>query len=68
MTKKLVFILSWENTKNLNTCNFILEVKIMEHVDRNQIHNYIYRYSIQDTEENFNKIGEVIKQRYFSLF
>ena len=40
----------------------------MEHVDRNRIHNYINRYSIQDTEENFNKIGEVIKQRYFYLF
>ena len=40
----------------------------MEHVDRNRIHNYIYRYSIQDTEENFNKIGEVIKQRNFYIF
>ena len=68
MTKKLVFIWSWENTKNLNTCNFILEVKIMEHVDRNRIHNYIFRYSIQDTENFFNKIGEMIKQRYFYLF
>ena len=40
----------------------------MEHVDRNRIHNYIYKYGIQDTEENFNKIGEVIKQRKFFIF
>ena len=29
----------------------------MEHVDKNGIHNNIYKYVIQDTEENFNKIG-----------
>ena len=40
----------------------------MGHVDRNRIHNYIYRYGIQDTEENFNKSGEVIKQRNFYIF
>ena len=40
----------------------------MEHVDRNRIHNCIYRYGIQDTEENFNKIGELIKQRNFYIF
>ena len=40
----------------------------MEHVDRNRIHNYVYKYGIQDTEENFNKIGEVIKQRKFFIF
>ena len=28
---------------------------------------YIYRYRIQDTEENFNKIGEVITQREFYI-
>ena len=43
-------------------------VKIMGHVDRNRIHNYIYRYGIQDTEENFSKSGEVIKQRNFYIF
>ena len=40
----------------------------MGHVDRNRIHSYIYRYGIQDTEENFNKSGEVIKQRNFYIF
>ena len=36
----------------------------MNHVDRNRIHNFIYRYCIKDTEENFNKIGEVITKFY----
>ena len=37
----------------------------MNHVDRDRIHNLIYQYRIKDTEENFNKIGEVITQRKF---
>ena len=40
----------------------------MNHVDRDRIHNFIYRYHIKDTEENFNKIGEVITQRKFYIF
>ena len=40
----------------------------MNHVDRDRIHNFIYRYRIKDTEENFNKIGEVITQRKFYIF
>ena len=27
----------------------------MNHVDRNRINNFIYRYRIKDTTENFNK-------------
>ena len=37
----------------------------MNHVNRNRINNFIYRYRIKDTAENFNKLGEVIKQRKF---
>ena len=40
----------------------------MNHVDRNRIHNFIYRYRIKDTEENFNKIGKVITQRKFYVY
>ena len=29
----------------------------MNHVNNNQINNYIYMYGIQNNEENFNKIG-----------
>ena len=40
----------------------------MEHVDRNRIQNYIHRYGIQDTEESFNKIGEVLNKVIFIFF
>ena len=40
----------------------------MEHVDKKRIHNNIYKYGIQDTEENFNKIGEVIQKRKFYIY
>ena len=29
----------------------------MNHVNTNRINNYIYRYRIKDTKENFDKIG-----------
>ena len=35
----------------------------MNHVNTNRINNFIYRYCIKDTKENFNKIGEVITQK-----
>ena len=28
----------------------------MNHVNRNRINNFIYRYRIKDTAENFNKL------------
>ena len=34
----------------------------MNHLDRNRINNYMYRYSIKYTAENFNKLAEVIKK------
>ena len=34
----------------------------MNHVERNRIKNFIYRYHVKDTAENFNKIREVIRQ------
>ena len=40
----------------------------MNHVNTNRINNYIYRYRIKDTKENFNKIGEVITQREFYAY
>ena len=35
----------------------------MNHLDRNRIKNYMYRYSIKDAAENFNKLAEVIKKK-----
>ena len=40
----------------------------MNHLDRNRVNNFIYRYHIKDTAENFNKIREVIKQRKFYIY
>ena len=40
----------------------------MNHVDRNRINNFIYRYSIKDTAENFNKLAEVIIKRKFYIY
>ena len=40
----------------------------MNHVDRNRINNFIYRYSIKDTAENFNKLAEVITKRKFYIY
>ena len=40
----------------------------MNHVNTKRINNYIYRYCIKDTKENFNKIMEVITQREFYVY
>ena len=38
----------------------------MNDVNKNRINNYLYCYSIQNNEENFNKLAEVItKKEYF---
>ena len=47
----------------------------MNNVNRNRINNYIYCYSTEDKEENFNNLAEVVtkksiiflKQSYTSL-
>ena len=44
----------------------ILETTKTNDVNRNRVKNYLYRYSIKNNEENFNKIAEVItKKEYF---
>ena len=40
----------------------------MNHVERNRIKNFIYRYHVKDTAENFNKIREVIRQRKLYIY
>ena len=40
----------------------------MNDVNRNHINNYLYRYSIKDNEENFNKIAEVITKREYFVY
>ena len=56
-----------EKYKNLNICNFYL-LENMNHVNRNKFHNYFYIYSIQETEENFKKLEEVIENREFIIY
>ena len=46
----------------------ILETTKMNDVNRNRINNYLYRYSIKDNEENFNKIAEVITKREYFVY
>ena len=40
----------------------------MNHVERNGIKNFIYRYNVKDTAGNFNKIREVIRQRKLYIY
>ena len=40
----------------------------MNNVNRNRINNYIYCYSIEDKEENFNKLAEVINKKEYYVY
>ena len=40
----------------------------MNNVNRNRIDNYIYRYSIENKEENFNKLAEVINKKEYYVY
>ena len=40
----------------------------MNHVNTNRINNYFYMYGIENTEENFEKFREVIKERNFIIY
>ena len=40
----------------------------MNNVDRNRINNYIYCYSIEDKEENFNKLADVVNKKEYYVY
>ena len=40
----------------------------MNNVNRNRINNYIYRYSIENKEENFNKLAEAINKKEYYVY
>ena len=40
----------------------------MNHVNTNRINNFLYMYSIENTEENFKKLREVIEERNFFIY
>ena len=40
----------------------------MNNVDRIRINNYIYRYGIEDKEENFNKLADAINKKEYYVY
>ena len=40
----------------------------MNHVNTNRINNFLYMYSIENTEENLKKLAEVIEERNFIIY
>ena len=40
----------------------------MNHLNTNRINNFLYMYSIKNTEENFKKLREVIEERNFIIY
>ena len=40
----------------------------MNHVDRIRINNFICRYCIKNTTENFNKLAKMITKRKFYIY
>ena len=40
----------------------------MNHVNTNRINNFLYMYSIENTEKNFKKLGNVIEEINFIIY
>ena len=40
----------------------------MNQENKNRINNFLYMYSIENTEENFKKLREVIEERNFIIY
>ena len=40
----------------------------MNNLNRNKVNNYSYLYNIQDNEENFKKIAEVVNKREYTIY
>ena len=40
----------------------------MDHVSRNRVNNILYRYSIENNEENFKKLAQVINKRDYYIY
>ena len=64
--QKLNFLLKWENIKNLNIFDFIS--RIMNNQEINKIQNLMTRYHIENTEENFERLKLLIKQKETLLY
>ena len=40
----------------------------MDHVCRNRVNNILYRYSIENNKENFQKLAQVINKRDYYIY
>ena len=40
----------------------------MNNLNRNKVNNYSYLHNIQDNEENFKKIAEVVNKREYTIY
>ena len=71
MTARWSFFLECENTKNFNPFNYFIEKinsnlneKINQiNVEVNRIKNYLWRYGLEEKEENYNALKNVIRKK-----
>ena len=54
------------NIQNLNIFNFCLEK--MDNVNINRIKNYLSRYGIEENEDNFKKLKNVIEKKEYYIY
>ena len=66
--KKISFYLKLGKYKKFKYMWFLFLESKMNHVNTNWINNYFYMYGIENTEENFEKLREVIKERNFIIY
>ena len=71
MTARWSFLLELENTKNLNSFNYFIEKmnsylteKINQiNVEVDRIKNYLWRYGLEENEENYNALKNVMQKK-----
>ena len=74
MTARWSFFLELEKTKNLNSFNYFIEKmnsylteKINQiNVEVDRIKNYLWRYGLEENEENYNALKNVIQEKNVS--
>ena len=71
MTARWSFFLELEKTKNLNSFNYFIEKmnsylteKINQiNVEVDRIKNYLWRYGLEENEENYNALKNVMQKK-----
>ena len=71
MTARLSFFLELENAKNI-LVNSYLNEKINQinqiNVEVNRIKNYLWRYGLEENEENYNALKNLIRKKERFIF